>query len=279
MLVLLISAIISIASVAACVVAGVGSDATIFSGIAGFLIPLFLLGWLVRKKVSTVQKELQEVMENGQKQMNRKIHQFQSKPNGNIKLIQRQLEDGQKAICKEALGFTVRLEPFKKWNLLIGRQIATMRMQFLYQLKEFTQVDELLASRGLFKGPMLMDPMTIAMKMARQYKNSDVAGAEKTYKRHVKWFKGNRSTLLHGLMSWILLKQDEAEKARQLLAKAKETTGDATLAYNWTQLSNCKEKSFSNAGLGEEWYGLYLEKPPTPKQQRMRGDARGGRGF
>jgi len=63
------------------------------------------------------------------------------------------------------------------------------------------------------------------------------------------------------------------------LNKAKGSTGNETLATNWEMLSNCKEKSFSNAGLGEEWYGLYLENPPNPKQQRMRGDARGGRGF
>jgi hypothetical protein len=117
------------------------------------------------------------------------------------------------------------------------------------------------------------------MKMARQYKNGDVAGAEKTFKRHVKWFKGNRGTLLYGLMSWIYMQQGESEKARQLLVKAKEITADATLAHNWEMLSNNKDSAFSNAGLGDEWYGLYLETPPLPKQQRMRGNAHSGRRF
>jgi len=75
------------------------------------------------------------------------------------------------------------------------------------------------------------------------------------------------------------MQQGESEKARQLLVKAKEITADKTLAANWELLSNCKEKSFSNAGLGEEWYGLYLETPPMPKQQRMHGNAHGGRRF
>jgi hypothetical protein len=75
------------------------------------------------------------------------------------------------------------------------------------------------------------------------------------------------------------MQQGEAEKARQLLAKAKEITADKTLAANWELLANNKDKQFSNAGLGEEWYGLYLEAPPLPKQQRIRVDARGRRPF
>jgi hypothetical protein len=279
MFALLISVIVSAAAVAAGMVYHVGLGGEIFGGLAGLLIPQFSIGFIVRKKITAVQNELQEILTNGQKQMNRKIHLFQSKPGGNIKQIQRQLEGDQKALISEALVFVDRFEPFKKWSLFMGRQIATMRLQFHYQLKDFAAVDKLLATAGLFTGPMMMEPMTIAMKIARQYKNGDVAGAEKTFKRRVKWFRGNRGTLLYGLMSWIYMQQGESEKARQLLVKAKEITADKTLASNWELLSNCKEKSFSNAGLGEEWYGLYLENPPVPKQQRMHGNAHSGRRF
>jgi hypothetical protein len=108
------------------------------------------------------------------------------------------------------------------------------------------------------------------MKMARQYKNGDLAGASKLFKKKIKWFRGDRGILLYGLMSWIYVKTGETEKARELLQKGKEKTGDETLTYNWERLSNNKEKSFSNEGLGEQWYGLYLENPPAPKQQRVR---------
>ena len=117
----------------------------------------------------------------------------------------------------------------------------------------------------------------VAMKMARQFKNKDVKGAEKTFKRHIAWFRGDRGTLLYGVMSWMYLKEGESEKARQLLLKGKEATADDVLARNWELLSNCKDKSFSNAGLGDEWFGLYLEAPPAPKQQRMR--QKGARRF
>jgi len=279
MFALLISVIVSAAAVIACIVSHADPGETIAAGIAGLLISHFGIGFIVRKKVTGVQNELQEMLANGQKQMNRKIQLFQSKPGGNIKQLQRQMEGDQKAVVTQALAFTKRFEPFKKWTLLVGRQIATMRLQFLYQLKDFEAVDQILATGGLFTGPMMMEPMTVAMKMARQYENGDLAGAEKTFKRRVKWFRGNRGTLLYGLMSWIYMQQGESEKARMLLVKAKETTADATLAHNWEMLSNCKDSAFSNAGLGEEWYGLYLETPPVPKQQRMHGNAHGGRRF
>jgi len=277
MFALLISLIISIASITACIVSHVSQGETIAAGIAGFIIPLFLIGFIVRKKTTSVQDELQEMLLRGQKQMNWKIQQFQSKPGGNIKQIQRQMEGEQKALITKALEFTGRFEPLNKWSLFMSRQIATMRLQFFYQLNDFKEVDKILATGGLFSGPMMMEPMTVAMKMARRYKNSDVKGAEKIFKRRVKWFRGNRASLLYGVMSWIYMKEGESEKARLLLDKAKGITGNETLARNWEMLSNCKDKHFSNAGLGDEWYGLCLENPPAPKQQKMRRG--GGRRF
>jgi hypothetical protein len=278
MLSLLLSILASVSLAGALVASDVKTGTTIFFGILGLIASYLLIGWLVRKKIAAVQKELEERMKSAQLRMNRKIQQFQNKPGGNIKLIQRQIEADQKAVNQEALEFTNRLEPFKKWSSLMGRQIATMRLQFLYQLKEFDQVDEIF-SRGMFKGPLMLEPMMVAMKIARQYKAQNVAGAEKTFRRRIKWFRGDRGTLLYGLMSWIFMKEGEHEKARELLAKAKDATGNDTFIRNWEYLSNDRAKSFSNAGLGEQWYGLYLENPPNPKQQRMRGNAQKGRRF
>lgn len=275
----LISIVGTAAAAAACVFYNFSPVETAGVCVAVFLLLQFGIGFVVRKKISKVQSQLQEILTTGQQKMNRKIQMFQTKPGGNIKLIQRQLESDQNSLISEALVFTDRLEPFKKWSLFIGRQIATMRMQFLYQLKDFEQVDQILARGGLFSGPVMMEPIAVAMKMARQYKNDEFAALEKTFKRRIRWFRGNRGTLLYGLMSWAYLKQGESEKARQLLIKGKEATGNETLARNLEMLSNNKEKSFSNSGLGDEWYSLYLENPPAPKQQRVRGNARSGRMF
>jgi hypothetical protein len=278
MLSLLISILVSTAGVIAGLMNDLSTGLLITIAIAGLLLPQILLGLLLRKKTATITADLQGMIMAGQKRMNHKIQQFQCKPGGNPKTIQRQLEGDQQELFKKALEFTSNFEPLRKWNLLMGKQISTMRLQFLYQLKEFKQVDEIFA-QGPLTAPMMMEPLMVAMKMARQYKNDDIDGAEKTFKRRVKWFKGDRASLLYGLMSWIYVKQGESEKAHQLLIKGKTATGNETLASNLNHLSNRKEKSFSNAGLGDEWFGLYLENPPNPKQQRMRGNAKGGRRF
>jgi hypothetical protein len=277
MLSIFISILISAVLVYTCISNQLSTGSTVASGIFGFIIPIVLISFIVRKKTAAINTALQEIMMTAQKRIKHKVQMFQSKPGGNPSLLQRQIEADQKVISQQALEFVDRFEPLKKWNLLMGKQITTMRLQFLYQLKEFKQVDDILAMRGLFSKPLLMEPLLVTMKMARQYKNKEIAAAEKTFKRHVIWFKGYRSTLLYGVMSWIYVKSGDVEKARQLLIKGKESTGNEVLSHNWEMLSNGKEKKFSNAGLGEEWYSLYLENPPAAKQQRIR--AKGGRKF
>lgn len=279
MLSLLISALVAIALASASIASQFSTGTTVFFSLAGFAGTFFLVGFLVRKKMSQAQGALQENMQAAQSRMQRKVQQFQNKPGGNIKQIQRQLEMDQNAMLKRGLELTKGLEPFRKWSVLTGRQIATMRMQFHYQLKEFDKVDEILATCGFLRGPMMMDPMAVAMRMTRCYKNNDLAGAKKLYKRKIMWFRGDRGTLLYGLMSWIYVKVGESNEARQVLLKAKEATGIETFKQNWEHLANNRVKSFSNAGLGDEWFSLYLENPPAVKQQRIRGNGRNPRGF
>ena len=279
MLSLLISALVATALASALLTSQVSTAATVFYSIIGFAAAFYLVGFLARKKISKVQGELQQSMQAAQGRMQRKVQQFQNKPGGNVKQMQRQLEMDQKVMLKEGLEFTKRLEPFRKWSLLTGRQIATMRLQFLYQLKEFDQVDAILATCGFLRGPMMLDPMASAMRMARCYQNDDLAGAERVFKRRIRWSKGDRGTLLYGLMSWIYVKVGEPNEARRVLLKAKEATGVDTFIQNWEHLSNDRAKRFSNAALGDQWYGLYLENPPAAKQQRMRSNGRNSRRF
>jgi len=276
---LLISALVALALAIVSIASEFRTGTTVFFSLAGFTGTFFLIGYLVRKKMSVAQSALQQSMEAGQRRIQRKVQQFQNKPGGNIKQIQRQLEMDQQTMLKQGLELTKGLEPFRKWSVLTGRQMATMRLQFHYQLKEFDKVDEILATCGFLSGPMMMEPMTVAMRMARCYKNDDVEGAKKLFKRKIMWFRGNRGTLLYGLMSWIYVQVGEPDEARSILLKAKEATGVDTFKKNWEHLSNDREKSFSNAGLGDEWYSLYLENPPPVKQQRMRGNGRHPRGF
>lgn len=279
MITLLISALITAALAGTFIYPQFGTGGTIFWSIFVFFGSFFLVGLPVRKKMAKVQGELQASMQAAQGRMQRKVKMFQNKPGGNVKQMQRQLEADQKAMLQEGLEFTERLEPFRKWSLLTGRQIATMRFQFHYQLKEFDKADEILGTCGFMRGPMMMDPMTAAMRMARCYKKDDLAGTETIFKRRIRWAWGDRGTLLYALMSWIYVQVGQPNEARRVLLKAKEKTGNETFKKNWEHLSNDRAKSFSNAGLGDQWYALYLETPPAPKQQRVRGNGRNPRGF
>jgi hypothetical protein len=276
---LFISLLVAIVSVSTSIAFQLSTGTSVFLSLAGFTTSFLLVGFLVRKKMAPAQNALQESMQSAQKRMQWKVQQFQTKPGGNVKQLQRQLEADQQAMCKQGLELTDGLEPFRKWSLLTGRQIATMRLQFYYQLKDFAKADEILASCGFLRGPLMMDPMAVAMRMARCYKNDDLAGAKRIFKRKIKWFRRDRGTLLYGLMSWIHVQKDEIDEARRILLKAQEATGNDLFTKNWDHLSNDRVKKFSNAGLGEQWYGLYLENPPVVKQQRIRPNGRNPRGF
>ncbi len=276
---LLIPFVISLIALSTCFLLKASTGTTIFSGLLGYLAPFFLIGFIYKKKITLVQSELQEAMNLAKKETNRKVQHFQSQRNANFNLLKSQVKEVQKKAFREALESTSRFEPFRKWNVLMGRQIETMKLQFHYQLKEYDQVDALFAKAGILKGPFIFDPMMIAMKMARQYKQNDIVGVEKTYKEHIKWLRGNRGVLVYGLMAWIYVKEKEPEKARQILSKGKDVTGNETLAKNWKRLSNCKDNKFTNVGLGEDWYSLYLEPMPDPKKYKARGNGRSGRNF
>lgn len=276
---LFISLLVAIVSGSTSIAFQLDTGTTVFFSLAGFTTSFLLVGFLVRKKMAPAQSALQESMQSAQKRMQWKVQQFQTKPGGNVKQLQRQLEADQQAMCKQGLELTQGLEPFRKWSLLTGRQMATMQLQFYYQLKDFAKADEILASCGFLRGPLMMDPMAVAMRMARCYKNDDLAGAKRVFKRKIKWFRRDRGTLLYGLMSWIHVQTDEIDEARRVLLKAKDATGNDLFTKNWDHLSNDRVKKFSNAGLGEQWYGLYLENPPTVKQQRIRANGRNPRGF
>jgi len=271
MISLLISILISAACVYAALTYQLATTWVVLSGIGGYIASSLLVGLVVRRKLGKVQGELQDMMTQAQGRINRSIQEAQIKPGANPALLKKQVEIKQTELLKKALDHTTRLEPYQKWAPTLGRQIATMRLQFYYQLKQFDEVDAIFATKGLLKKPMLMEPTVVAMKMARAYKTGELEDVEKLFKKHIRWMKGDRGTLLYGLMSWVWVKKGKADEALNLLAKAKDSTGDDTLTLNWERLANDKVKKFSNAGLGEEWYALHLEAQPTPKAQRMRG--------
>ena len=232
----------------------------VFFGILAFIVVQLGAGLFFRKKVNAVTEEIQRTILEGQERISRKANMFQQRPAGGVKHMQKLLEKDQHASLREAIELINKLNPYFPWSLLLKKQANTMRMQFYYQLGEFKKVDELLP------GSLFFEAITVAMKMARQYKNND-PGVDKTFKSKIKKFKGDKGVILYALYSWILLKRGDKDAAFEVLTKAKEKTDNEVILRNWEMLANDKTKSFSNAGLGDEWYSLRLETPKTPKQK------------
>jgi hypothetical protein len=102
------------------------------------------------------------------------------------------------------------------------------------------------------------------MKMCREYQRGEEAALQKTYDKYRKKFKVN-ATLIYATYAWMLLRKKQTEKARQVLLDGKKATENEILEKNWEHVTNDRLSQFSNAGLGESWYALFLEEPKQPK--------------
>ena len=91
----------------------------------------------------------------------------------------------------------------------------------------------------------------------------------KVFAKKTKRLKDDDAALLYGLYSWILVKEGQTDKALNVLIEAKKKTSNETIIQNWEHLANGRIKQFSNAGLGDMWYSLYLEDAKI-KPQKMR---------
>ncbi|MBO7622165.1 MAG: hypothetical protein J6T06_16755, partial [Victivallales bacterium] len=114
---------------------------------------------------------------------------------------------------------------------------------------------------------LVMDPLILAMKMVRKYKKGDLVEVEKMYNKGIKRFKGDKTTLIYALYSWILVKENKLEEAVVVLDEGKKKTENEVLKANWDHVVNNHIKRFSNAGLGDNWYVLALEDVKPIKQR------------
>ncbi len=235
--------------------------ASIWTGIGVFFVLQLAIGLVIRKKINNVTGEIQQLMEKTQNKLNRKMAQMQSRPMSSPKAAQQLLEKEQNQALHDALKITEKAKPYYLWNILLKRQINTMRMMLFYQLKDFKKVDALLNKCFLF------DSRSVAIKAVRMFKNQDPA-CEKYLAKKCRKFKGDDAVLLYALYSWILVKEEKYDIAAAVLGQAKNRLDNPVLNANRENLANGKVKHFSNANLGEAWYSLYLEEPKI-KQQRV----------
>jgi Ni,Fe-hydrogenase III large subunit len=245
--------------------AGVGWGIT--AGILAFGVVYISIGLLVFAKVKKLNKSIQELMQVASQKLNRQMQQLQMKPQGGVKAMQKILEKEQNKALLKAIEMTAAAEPLFHWNLMLKKQITTMRMMFYYQMKDFEQVDLLLPNCMVFS-----DPRALSMKIARQFVNKDPK-LELSMKK-LKRFKGDTAVVLYALASWVRVRQNKIDEAVKLLVEARSKCDNAVINKNWEVLVNGSVKKFSNAPLGDEWYALYLEEARVKTKKARRGGFR-----
>lgn len=234
----------------------------IANGFVMAVVTQLLVGLFIRKKVTKINEKIQNVMVEAQNKINRMAQGFQRRPLGSIKEMQKMLEKEQNESVRKALEVSTEMNKFYKWNFLLERQINTMRMLLYFQLRELEEVDKLMPKC------LMMDPRAVAIKIIRMYKKGN-ENFHKVFAKKTKRLKNDDAALLYGLYSWILVKEGQTDKALNVLIEAKKKTSNETIVQNWEHLANGRVKQFSNAGLGDMWYSLYLEDAKI-KPQKMR---------
>ena len=244
--------------------ADLGIGWSIFFGILGFGVFQGVFGFLIQRKVKGDMMKVQGILEAGQKKLQQKMLRWQLRPPGSVQAAQKEIAADTRVFVKEALAETENLRKYRLWVPMIERQMATAQLQLNWMIKDFKKVDELMPKA------MLLDPTTVAMKLARQQMlGAEVAEMEKTYRKGVRRLRYNQNVLLAATWSWILVKRGKVDEAFKALTEALKNSDDATLKRNHECLMNNKVAHFNNSGIGDQWYSLFLEEPKV-KMQRQR---------
>lgn len=232
-------------------------------GVIGFAVAYLLLSLVLRRFVMARQMVIQNIMQDAQNKVNRQLELFNRRPPSSVNAARQMLEKIQFDAIRKALAEMDGFKKFYIWNMMLSRQINTMKVQLYYQLREYAKVDELLPKAILF------DPQSLAIKLARMYKNDDQK-LDKFFKLKCNRFKGENGAFLASVYAWIKLKQNDQGAALEALRHAAKTSDNQNLLENIDRLANGKVKHFSNSGFGDTWYMLALEEPKVKNQRQMR---------
>ena len=234
---------------------------SIFWGIIFMLAIQLAAGLFIRREVNRVNRKIQNEMTEMQRKLNRKMEAFQRRPGASVKAMQEELIHDQHVAIRHSLDMLNELNKYVWFNYLLDRQLNTMRVVMLFQLKEFDKVDKIMPKA------MMITAQAIAIKMTRMFKNNDPK-LDDFFRKKSRKLKGDDAVLIFSLYAWIKIHQDDAKSALDALNLAMTKCDHPVITANRDRIANGKIKQFSNAQLGDAWYALYLEEPKI-KQQRM----------
>ena len=240
-----------------------GMGWSIFLGLVGFGAFQAIFGIMLQKKVKGEMGAVQQILSAGQKRLQQKMQRWQMRPPGSLKAAQKEIFDDTKIFVKEAIAATSALERYRLWVPMMERQIATARLQLYWMIKEFKEVDKLMPKA------LLLDPTMAAIKMARMYAlEKPTEEIMKVYNKAVGRVKYNGNVLLAATMSWIQVEREDLDGAFKTLTEALKKSDNETLKRNHELLMNNRPAHFSNSGIGDQWYSLYLEEPRIRAQRQ-----------
>lgn len=232
---------------------------TILIAIAG----MFIIGRVLRKRMGKVQDEIQCIMMEYQQRMQAKIQRWRTKPVSSPKAAEQELARDRDEMISAIQSILHPLEKYRLWIPLLGRQLATMELQFAWQKKDWKRVDE------LFPRALLMDPMLVTMRLARMW--AQEASDEELasfFAKSTRRARYGTSALLYATYAWMLVRRNRIDDAHKILVEANEKNEHPVLKTNRDLLANNRLGHFSNAGFGEEWYALWLEEPKMRAQRQ-----------
>ncbi len=238
---------------------------TIMWGVLAGFATMMAVNVFFALRLKRLMQQVQEIMTRLQAELQSLINRSQQSRQMTPKMLERRSEEVKKRYLQEALDLLESAKPLFKWSFLIERQVNMNAFVLYYQLGDFEKVD------AVMERMFVLDPSIAAMKLARYYQRGEYAKCDTLFRKVEKRFRGDKGVILYATYSWILVKQDRIEDAVEVLARGKEKTGNEGLAKNWEALANNRKNQFSNAFLGESWYGLLLEKPSIPKTRMSKG--------
>ncbi len=226
------------------------------------------VGRIFRKKMTAMTDQMQAVMQQAQARMQAKVQRWRTKQMTNQKAAEMELAKDRDAMISEIQALIKPLERYRLWIPLLGRQLATMELQFAWQKKDWKRVDELL------ERALLTEPLLVCMKLVRMWKKN-IATEEmmKFFTKATKRARYGTTALVYCTMAWMLVKRERVDEAFKLLNEADTKNEHPVIKSNRDCLANNRINHFSNTGFGEEWYALFLEEPKM-RTQRQRNPGR-----
>ena len=226
------------------------------------------LGWCLRRGMASISARVQAEVQGAQAKMQAKIQRWRVRPVSSQKAAEAELAKDRDAMIANVQAILRPLERWRLWVPFLGRQLATMEMQFAWQKKDWARVDTLLPRA------LLLEPLFVCMRLARMWqKEESMEAIGQVFRKSVRRARYGTSALVYATYAWMLVKRGDIDGAHKVLVEANEKNEHAVLKSNRDLLANNRVAHFSNAGFGDEWYALWLEEPKV-RAQRQRNPGR-----